>query len=120
MNPTFLEVLGTELAVVWSDGHESFYKLEELRAQCPCAVCAGEPDLFGRIGKGPSRPLTPDSLLASSVERVGNYGIQINWRDGHTYGIWTLDRHRSACPCHSCAARDDAAVGPSDSGSRDD
>ena len=103
MNPTFLEVMGTELAVVWSDGHESFYSLEELRRRCPCAVCSGEPDLFGRLAKGPGQTLSPRSFQATSVERVGNYGVQLNWADGHTFGIWTLDRLREACPCPACA-----------------
>lgn len=104
MNPTFLEVLGTELAVVWSDGHESFYALDELRKRCPCAVCAGEADLFGRLAKGPAQSLSPRSFQISSVERVGNYGVQMNWADGHSFGIWTLDRLRDACPCQACAA----------------
>ena len=108
MNPTFLEILGTELAVVWSDGHESFYSLEELRRRCPCAVCAGEPDLFGRIGKGPAQTLSPRSFQAASVEKVGNYGVQLNWADGHTFGIWTLDRLRDACPCPACSAGESA------------
>lgn len=105
MNPTFLQVLGSELAVVWIDGHESFYRLEDLRKQCPCAVCSGEPDLFGRIGKGPAPALSPRSFEVTSVERVGNYGIQLNWADGHSFGIWTLERLREACPCVLCGVQ---------------
>ncbi len=105
MNPTFLQVLGNELAVVWADGHESFYRLEDLRKQCPCAVCSGEPDLFGRIGKGPTPTLSPRSFEITSVERVGNYGVQMNWADGHVFGIWTLERLRDACPCPACSAQ---------------
>lgn len=102
MNMRFLDVLGDELAVVWDDGHESYYPLPDLRKNCPCAVCAGEPDLFGRIAKPPETPLSPASFEAMGVERVGNYGLLVRWADGHSFGIWTLDRLRAACPCERC------------------
>lgn len=99
MIPKFYEVIGQELAVVWSDGHESYYPLESLRRSCPCAGCSGEPDLFGRIAKGPDTPYQPSSFEVASIERTGNYGMQINWADGHIWGIWTFDRLRDQCPC---------------------
>ncbi len=99
MIPKFHEVIGNELVVVWSDGHESYYALETLRRQCPCAVCSGEPDLFGRIQRGPEQELTPRSFELLSVERSGNYGLQLNWADGHAWGIWTFENLRRACPC---------------------
>ncbi|MGH9457518.1 MAG: DUF971 domain-containing protein [Thermoanaerobaculia bacterium] len=102
MNLQFLEVLGNELAVVWDDGHESYYPLGELRRNCPCAVCAGEPDLFGRVARPPKAPLSPAAFEAHGVERVGNYGLVVRWGDGHSFGIWTLDRLRAACPCQDC------------------
>lgn len=102
-----MEVIGEELVVAWPDGHESYYPLEALRRACPCAACSGEPDLFGRIAKGPEPSYTPSSFEISSIERTGNYGVQINWADGHVWGIWTFDRLRGFCPC--CSRRDEAA-----------
>jgi DUF971 family protein len=97
MRPASYQVLGNLLVVVWDDGHESYYPLEELRRACPCASCSGEPDLFGRMmGGGPQR-YRPDSFHVQSIEPVGNYAIQINWADGHTYGIWTFERLRALC-----------------------
>ena len=104
MRPRSYQVVGDLFVVVWDDGHESYYPLEALRRACPCAVCSGEPDLFGRLAKGPGQTLSPRSFQATSVERVGNYGVQLNWADGHTFGIWTLERLRDACPCPACAA----------------
>ena len=46
MRPVSHQVLGDLFVVVWSDGHESYYPLEELRRACPCAGCSGEPDLY--------------------------------------------------------------------------
>jgi DUF971 family protein len=102
MRPVFYDVLGSELTVVWPDGHESYYPLEPLRRACPCATCSGESDLFGRVARGAARPLTEASLQVASLEPVGNYGLQINWADGHTYGIWTFDALRAFCCCEKC------------------
>lgn len=104
MRPARFEVLGNELAVVWEDAHESYYLLEDLRRNCPCAGCAGEPDLFGRVATTP-RQLSDRSFEITSIDRIGNYGLQPNWADGHTYGIWTFDRLRASCPCETCRAK---------------
>ena len=44
---TTLQIIGRELAIAWSDGHETYLSLEEVRKACPCAVCNGEPDVLG-------------------------------------------------------------------------
>jgi DUF971 family protein len=102
MRPQSWQVLGNELVVVWGDGHESYYPLEQLRRACPCAGCSGEPDLFGRMQMGPKPRYGPASFELSSVTPVGNYALQPNWADGHNYGIWTFDRLREGCSCEEC------------------
>ncbi|MFZ9875131.1 MAG: gamma-butyrobetaine hydroxylase-like domain-containing protein, partial [Candidatus Methylacidiphilales bacterium] len=47
--PADLQVIGTELAIRWPDGEESYLPLEELRKRCPCAACCGEPGLTRHI-----------------------------------------------------------------------
>src|SRR5579862_7948774 len=37
MRPADLQLIGTELAIKWADGRESFIPLETLRRACPCA-----------------------------------------------------------------------------------
>lgn len=105
MKPRFLEVLANELVVVWDDGHESYYAAENLRRACPCASCAGEPDLFGRIARNPDQPYSPASFELRAADPIGNYGIQPTWGDGHVYGIWTLEKLRAACPCAQCVGK---------------
>jgi DUF971 family protein len=102
MRPASYQVLGDLLVVVWDDGHESYYPLEPLRRACPCAACSGEPDLFGRMSGGAPQQYRPASFTLRSVEQIGNYALQPNWNDGHTYGIWTYDRLRAFCPCDDC------------------
>lgn len=99
------QVIGELFVVVWDDGHESYYPLEALRKACPCAACSGEPDLFGRMSMGPQPVYHPSSFMLRSTERIGNYALQPNWADGHTYGIWTYERLRQFCPCGECAPK---------------
>lgn len=106
VRPRSHQVLGDTLVVIWDDGHESYYPAEALRRVCPCAYCSGEPDLFGRIARGPAQQYTQRSFELSSVDSIGNYALQPNWADGHSYGIWTFDRLRAICPCEECRPRE--------------
>ena len=103
MRPSSYQVVGEFFVVVWDDGHESYYPLEDLRRACPCAVCSGEPDLFGRMAGGLPQRYTPASFVLQSVEVVGNYALQPTWADGHSYGIWTHERLRAFCA--DCATK---------------
>lgn len=89
------------LAVLWDDGHESFYPAPLLRRECPCAVCKDE-------GKKPQSGL---HLVAAgdgarftlrNVHPVGNYAIGIVWGDGHQTGIYSWEYLRALCDCDSC------------------
>jgi DUF971 family protein len=84
------EVLGSELALVWNDGLESYISLERLRRACPCAACQGEPDALGRVVV-PVSNIGPRGFDLVSLHPVGGYAIQIAWGDGHASGIYTLD-----------------------------
>jgi DUF971 family protein len=107
MFPTSWQQLGDFLIVHWDDGHESYYPLEALRRACPCATCSGEPDLFGRMAMGARPRYNPLSFRLRDTERVGNYALQPNWEDGHTWGIWTFDRLRAFCQCDLCAKKEE-------------
>ena len=39
LEPANIQQIGDELAIVWNDGEESYFKLELLRRACPCAAC---------------------------------------------------------------------------------
>ena len=92
--PKDILLVGTELAIVWADGTESYYKLSDLRRLCPCASCAGERDLFGRLAKPPQRPLTRESFQLTGTAPVGGYALQLYWRDGHNDGLFTYTKLR--------------------------
>jgi len=85
------QVIGSELAIKWVDGVESFLPLEELRRHCPCAGCKGEMDVMGNVHKGPEMKLIQASFHLRRIERVGSYALQPIWADGHTTGLYSFE-----------------------------
>ncbi len=90
------------LIIEWEDGHHSEYPLAGLRAACPCAECRGGHEGMGKGGSPDMLeiPLVPTgSIELESMEGVGNYALQLVWKDGHSYGIYTWEYLRQLCPC---------------------
>ncbi len=80
------------LVIEWDDGEHSEYPLTGLRAACPCAECRGGHENMGAPGspemlKWPAADEQASELV--SVDMVGNYAIQLSWKDGHSFGIYT-------------------------------
>lgn len=88
MQPQSVQVIGTELAIAWSDGAESFIPLETVRRGCPCASCGGEPDVLGNVVR-PEVSYGPNSFQIRKLEIVGGYAVQVRWQDGHDTGLFT-------------------------------
>ena len=99
--PVRVEVIGQEIAFVWSDGRESYIQLERMRRMCPCATCGGEPDVLGKVER-PRVGYGPHSFELRDFRFVGGYAFQPTWNDGHETGLYTfpqirsLDEHASA------------------------
>jgi DUF971 family protein len=98
-------IIGRELAIVWSDGHESFYPFESLRKRCPCALCRAEaarpaPADPLRLVKGPR----PEDLVLLRASPVGAYALHLVWSDGHDTGIHAFETLRRQCPCPACSS----------------
>jgi DUF971 family protein len=86
-----IQLVGSELAIKWDDGAESFIPLERLRRCCPCAGCKGEVDILGNVYKNPERKLSPAAFQLKQIVAVGGYAIQPVWADGHATGIFSFD-----------------------------
>lgn len=80
------------LKVIFKDGKECEFSLLQLRKDCPCATCRGG---HGPVDVRQTGHITEISL--TSWEKVGRYGIRINWSDKHNDGIYTWDGLRFAC-----------------------
>ena len=91
MPPRDFQVIGTELAIKWEDGTESFVSLEKLRRACPCAGCQGEGDLMGRRHIPEQKPLQAGAFMLRGLARVGSYALQPQWQDGHATGLYTFE-----------------------------
>ena len=87
--PTNIQPIGAELAIVWSDGVESYLPLEALRRACPCAACGGEPDVMGHVVR-PTVSYTPASFELRGFAVVGGYAVQPAWADGHGTGLYSF------------------------------
>ena len=90
------------VTLTWSDGHVSEFGLEQLRRNCPCALCRN----FRDRGRPAWSPLgAAGELRAEGAELVGNWGLQLRWSDGHETGIYTWSLLRAWCRCPQCTAQ---------------
>ena len=89
--PEHVDVIGTVLAIRWSDSRESFFDATALRRACPCANCAGEPEGIGPRVRPAMAPLSAQATELLGVEPVGSYALRMIWGDGHSTGIYSFD-----------------------------
>jgi DUF971 family protein len=96
--PTKLELIaGGQLRIIWSDGQVREYAIRELRDKCPCATCR-------ELRSAPPPPMTQLPILSaaetqplriSAMTPVGRYAYGIDFSDGHSTGIYTLESLRA-------------------------
>jgi DUF971 family protein len=90
VEPRQVQIIGSEVAIAWSDGAESYYTGESLRAASPSASNMGEHDIFGnQYGGDAQRKFSGVTVLG--WEKVGNYAICFNFSDGHRTGLYSYD-----------------------------
>ncbi len=95
--PTPLEIVGLgkpEVRFVWDEGDEDLWSARDLRLRCTCAHCVHE--FSGKKLLDPAN--IPSDIFVSKMSLVGNYGINIEFSDGHGTGIYRFDElyeHRS-------------------------
>lgn len=94
MKPTNIQLIGTELCIVWDDGTESYFNPEFLRAKSPSAQNMGEKDIFGNQYGG-NGPKEFPGVKILSWDIVGNYAIRPTFSDGHSSGLYSWDYIRS-------------------------
>lgn len=90
------------LEIEWRGGHHSRYRLSDLRAACPCAECrSGATRIERSVSDDPLLlPVLPSrSHELEHLEQVGNYALQLIWKDGHRFGIYPWEYLWQLCPC---------------------
>jgi DUF971 family protein len=86
------------LTIDWSNGHKGWHRVRDLRLACPCAQCVDE--WTGEKTLVPDA--VPESVRPLRIDPVGLYGIQIEWSDGHSTGIYTFETLGKLCSCPTC------------------
>lgn len=81
----------THLLITWSEEIQTKISLKYLRDECPCAGCKGETILFKTFRPPKPAILSPEMYKIKNIEPVGDYAIQISWRDGHNTGIYSWE-----------------------------
>ena len=94
MFPQRLELIGTEVAIIWNDGTEQYISMEKLRAASPSAEQTGERDLLGNKVGGSSQTAFP-GVTVRDWRMVGGYAIQFEFSDRHNTGLYTFDYLRA-------------------------
>ena len=84
-----VQLIGNEVAILWSDAVESYLPLERFRRACPCAMCGGEPDVLGNLVR-PDVSYTAASFELVGWQVVGGYALQPRWGDGHNTGLYSF------------------------------
>jgi DUF971 family protein len=79
------------LEIVWEDESKGKLSLKYLRDECPCATCKGETVLLKTYRPPANKMITPEMYLIGNIETVGEYAIQITWKDGHKTGIYSWE-----------------------------
>jgi len=90
LSPVDIQIIGSEVAIRWSDGRETYLPADRLRAASPSAETQGERDIFGQQhgGRGPR---DYSGVTVVGWERIGNYAIQFTFSDGHHTGLYAYD-----------------------------
>ena len=97
LEPANIQQIGSELAIQWNDGTETFLHLRFLRTACPCAACGGEPDVLGTVVR-PKVSYNEQSFLLNGWKMVGGYALQPIWGDGHDSGLYSYQYLRRIDP----------------------
>ena len=84
-----IQAIGNEIAILWEDGRESYYRMEDLRALSPSAENVGERDLLGNLIGGGGGPKEFPGVTVTGWEMVGGYAVQFHFSDGHRTGIYS-------------------------------
>ena len=92
MSPNQIKILKKDkLRITWEDSTEIILSLKYMRDQCPCAGCKGETILLKTYRPPAPTVVTPEMYQVKNIEVVGDYAIQITWKDGHNTGIYSWD-----------------------------
>jgi DUF971 family protein len=90
VKPKDIQLIGSELCILWSDGSESYFPAEFLSKHSPSAQNMGEKDIFGNQYGGDGPKEFP-GVTIQSWDFQGNYAIRPTFSDGHNSGLFSWE-----------------------------
>ena len=87
-----IDAASATLLLVFGDGHECRFPLQDVRRNCPCAGCRS-----AREQGRPVAPDRPDSFSVRTARLHGAWALNITWNDGHEAGIYPWESMRRWC-----------------------
>ena len=81
----------SHVEIEFEDGVIARFELAPLRLACPCAECNSR----RQKGEPVSKPVMEGGPISiTDAELAGNWGLSLDWSDGHSTGIyaWTVLR----------------------------
>jgi DUF971 family protein len=94
LQPEDIQAVGNEIAIRWSDGVETYYSMEKLRALSPSAETTGERDLLG-VKYGGESGKDYAGVRVTAWQVVGGYAVAFAFSDGHKTGIYSYEYLRA-------------------------
>lgn len=91
MKPQKIKVEKGNLYFTWKDGTEEQLSLKYMRDECPCAGCKGETILLKSYRPAQLPVFHPEMYKIKGINPVGDYAIQIVWKDEHDTGIYSWE-----------------------------
>ena len=92
MKPKKIKLNGKEsLTIEWENNKVIEYPLKFLRDESPDAGNKGETILWKHYAPPPKGPDKPGKYEIANIEKVGNYAINIVWKDGENAGIYSWE-----------------------------
>jgi DUF971 family protein len=80
-----------ELQITWENSVVHNFPLNFLRDESPDAQNKGEHILWKTIPAPPKGPDRIGKYEIAKIDLIGNYAIQITWKDGYDYGIFSFE-----------------------------
>lgn len=79
------------MIIEWDNGKIIHYPLKFLRDESPDAGNKGETILWKHYAPLPKGPNKPGKYEIDTIKKVGNYAINIVWKDGENAGIYSWE-----------------------------
>jgi len=89
--PERIDLIADEVAIRWSNGEESYVKMDFLRSHSPSAENQGEKDLTGGVILAPEVGRDFRGVRVTSWSAMGSYALQFQFSDGHNTGLYSFD-----------------------------